>query len=390
MADRLISDGYLVAALAAADPLDPVCLEAPGVAQALTELRVSVMSPVQTRRRTRMTHRWLGTRGFPTPVAIGFAVAVLAAVVSLVGLNNPGGNTTGLSSLLTVTPAQASELDHIAARTAQQAGPGVGEWVYQRYETRFRGGLSWEGAYVGYHRVYDTQQWTGGGNDIERVRQDFTEFGFNTPEGRAAFVKYRSRLLPELTDSGPQRGVTDAATRTPLVSPYAQEAPQNFPNTASGILNHFKRLFAADKARFAKKYQAQYQSYFGVGLFNVIVALLARSTSEQQRAAAFKALAYVPNIKMLGDRKDIRGRTGLAIRQNAWSSGSVETLIVDRSSGNLLQDTVTQSDLRNRTTVIRTVYLQRAIVNSMTAVPGGHSVPYHGPEPKTADGTSGK
>ena len=166
--------------------------------------------------------------------------------------------------------------------------------------------------------------------------------------------------------------------------------PRTFPTRSAGSSTKFKRLFAANKARFAKKYQAQYQTYFGVGLFNVIVALLARSTSEQQRAAAFKALAYVPNIQMLGDRKDIRGRTGLAIRQNAWSSGSVETLIVNRDTGDLLQDTSTNWGPRNHSTVMRTVYLQRAIVNSMTTVPDGHSVPYHGPEPKPADGTSGK
>jgi hypothetical protein len=132
-----------------------------------------------------------------------------------------------------------------------------------------------------------------------------------------------------------------------------------------------------------KQFRAQLRTQLASGLFDVLVMILEQSTSERQRAAAFKALAYVRDVQTLGIRKDSRGRAGLAVRWNDWAGLSVETLIVNPSNGNLLQDTQENSrPIGDHVTVVRTVYLARAFVRSMTAAPDGRSVPYHGPEPK--------
>ncbi len=313
---------------------------------------------------------------------------------------------------MTVTPAQASELDHVAAAMAQAAGPRKGQWLYQRYETIADEGLRWQGAFIAYRLTTDTQHWIG--DRIQRWRGETTRFGFDSPRYRATYLKYRSHFLPELNDEGglPPGRVTDRAMFRPSTPTSPLYTPQEFPDTKLGILDRFKRLVTADEARLPKNWQtqvtvttknvktrgvreyvpnlrAQIKANLSSGLFGVLVIILEQSTSERQRGAAFQALAYVKDVQMLGDRKDIRGRTGLAIRLD--EGDSVETLIVNRDDGDLLEDTQENfPPTGNRVTVVRTVYLDRAIVGSMTAVPDGRSVPYRGPEPKAPTGTSSR
>lgn len=390
MSDRFISDAGLEAALAAADPLVPGSLDTPRVAQAVAELQASTFPSEGAAGRSRMPSRVVRPRRFWRPVALGFAVAVIAIVVSLAGLSGPGGHATGSSWLMTVTPAQAAELDRVAAATAQAPGPRRGQWLYQRYEMILDEGLPWRGAFIGYHLTTETQHWTGG--RVQRWRVETTQFGFDSPKDRVTYLKYRSHLLPELTaEGGPKSGrVSDRAMFRPSTPTSPLYTPQEFPDTKLGILDRFKRRVAADEARLPpSRFRAQFKAQLSSGLFGVLVIILEQSTSERQRAAAFQALAYVRDVQMLGDRKDIRGRTGLAIRLD--EGDSVETLIVNRHDGNLLQDTQENfPPTGNHVAVVRTVYLDRAIVRSMTAAPGGRSVPYHGPEPKAPTGTSSR
>jgi hypothetical protein len=389
MADQLISDEHLDAVLAASDPLSPEGFDTQAVAQALTELRSSTFAS-ETRHRPRVPGRV--RRAHPRrPLTIGLAVVVIAVAVSLVGLSGSSRHSTGSSWLMTVTPAQAAQLDHIADATAQQSAPGNGQWLYQRYETSVRGYLSWTDALVRYHRTSVTQQWTS--SRVQRFRVDETQFGFNTPKDRATFLKHRSHLLGELTDSGPLKPGSVADSASPILASTAtfppRYTPQDFPDTKLGVLTRFKQLVAAEDGRLPKsRFRAQFKAQLAGGLFGVITMILEKSVSERQRAAAFKALAYVSNVQVLGNRTDVRGRTGVAIR--VVPGNSIETLIVDPRTGSLLQDTEDDYGAGDRLTVIRTVYLQRAVVGSMTAAPDGRSVPFHGPRPKLAKGTPGK
>jgi hypothetical protein len=389
MSDRFISDAQLDAALATADPLIPGSLDAPGVAQAMRRL-VRTFPTAGAASRPFVAWRSRRVRRFWRPMALGFAVVVAAAVVPLLGLSGPGGHVGGSNWPITVTPAQASELDGVAAAASQVAGPRQGQWLYQRYETIAEEGLPWQGAFIAYRITSETQHWTG--DRVQRWRTETIHFAFDTPRDRATYLRYESHFLPEINDEGGvQSGrVTDTAEFRPSTPTSPLYTPQEFPDTKLGILNRFKRLVAADEARLPpSKFRAQFKAQLSSGLFGVLVTILQQSTSERQRAAALQALAYVRGAQMFGNRTDVRGRAGLAIR--LAGGDSVETLIVNRKNGNLLQDTQESfPPTGNHVAVVRTVYVDRAVVRSMTAAPDGGTVAYHGPEPKVPTGTSGK
>jgi hypothetical protein len=386
MSDHFVSDAHLEAALSAADPLLPGSIDTPRVAQALAELRASGF------RSDEIPHRREKTLRLPRlsrrPLTLGFAVAAVAIVVSLIGFGGSGGHATGSNWLITVTPAQASELDRVAAATAQMVGPGRGQWLYLRYEALLESGVARKGAYVAYHRTIDDQQWSAG--HVLRYRAATTQFGFDSPKDRATYLKNPTHFSG-LNVLGTKPGhVLDIAEFRPSSAITPLYTPQEFPDTKLGILNRFKQLVAADEKHLPKLFRSQLKANVASGLFGVLVLILEQSTSERQRAAALRALAYVRDVRMLGVRKDSQGRAGLAVRWNAWATGSVETLIVNPSNGNLLQVTNKTFLSSGHVSTERIVFLDRAVVRSMTAAPNGRSVPYHGPAPKSPARTSGR
>jgi hypothetical protein len=390
MSDRFLSDAQLDAALAAADPLVPGSLDSAGVARAVADLAGTV-APMGVVSGPRMASRWVGARQFWRPATLGLAVVVAATVVSLLGLGGQSGRVARSDWLVTVTPAQASELDRLAAATSQEAGPGKGQWLYQRYEMFAEEGLSWQrGAFVAFHTMTETQHWSRG--RVQRWRTVTIRFAFDTPRDRVTYLKYRSHFLPGLNDEGGVRSgrVTDTAEFRPSTSTSPLYSPQEFPDTKLGIMDRFKQLVTADEARLPpSRFRAQLKAQLSSGLFGVLLTILEQSTSQRQRAAAFRALAYVRDVQILGSRKDIRGRIGVAVRLD--EGDSVETLIVNRLDGDLLQDTQENfPPTGNHVTIFRTVYLDRAVVKSMTTALGGRTVPYHGPQPKTGTRTSSR
>jgi len=98
------------------------------------------------------------------------------------------------------------------------------------------------------------------------------------------------------------------------------------------------------------------------------------------RSTAYAALAYVPGTKVLGNQTDLLGRSGVAISFDRALAGGGETLIVDPSTGALLESDQTFKLLPDagppETIDWRTVFVKRAIVGSDTALPGGGSQPF--------------
>jgi hypothetical protein len=154
------------------------------------------------------------------------------------------------------------------------------------------------------------------------------------------------------------------------------------PERSPSSIARVKKAYAKEEAFLPKQGRAQFATQFEAGLFHAIVDILQTSTSERQRAAALEDIAYVPGVQMLGGRKDALGRTGLAISYRDLGTGEIHTIIVDRQTGDLLQATTSDPRAGDSIAVAdgatRYVYLQRAIVKSMTALPGGGSLPYHG------------
>jgi hypothetical protein len=397
MDDQLISEDDLDALLSARNPVAPAGLSTPSITRALFELREATFPRAEAPTLLRPVRGRL-VRGRPVRlrsrrlIAVGCAVAMIVIAGSLIGLNVGGsGNSSG--GLMTVTPAQAAELNRIAAATVQQRGPGKDQWLYQRYLESEGGAESFDDQNVNFRDTRSVQQWTNADN-VDRTRSLYTSFTFDTPQDRANYYgRYHSQLAGSLID-GPASPDHIADDADPSAGPNP-DAPQNLPDTSQGILSHFKKNFAKETAGVPKKYRAQFAAQYAAFFFSDIVDILQQSTSEHQRAAALKDIAYVPHVRVLGDRTDARGRAGLAIRYvDTAGLGHVNTIIVDRQTGDLLQETLSNLESGDGFTVAdsftRSVYLQRTIVKSMTALPGGGSVRYNGPPPILARGTSTK
>lgn len=388
MPDRLISDDDLGRLLGAADPIDRSGLASSEVDLLLAELRSAT---IPDRASARGTHRMpssIRRVGRWRLATAGLVAGVVAVAVTLIGFGGSGGDAGGPALSLAVTPAQAAQLNQIAAVAAQQSGPHKGQWLYQRYEIFEGSGLGWGTEWVNYRDTREVQQWTSS-NDVERSRSHYTGFHFDTPRDRATYLKYRSRFESNLTFDGPLHSghVTDDADPSTGPSPLA---PQNMPDTRRGLLTRFRQLFAADASHYPDR--KQFDKQFAVSLFDELGTILERSTSPRQRSAAFRAMAFVAGVQVLGTRKDVLGRTGLAMRF-VWheGAGDQETIIIDRRHGTVLQDTfeslTTVSHITPAEGLNRTVFFNRAIVKSMSALPGGGSIPYHGPPPTIAKGS---
>ncbi len=367
MTTQPISDGELDALMAARDPLHHVALDGPALDAVLTALGGEIRPAAG---HTRVSGRRRGRR---LVLAMG-AGLVVCAVVLVSGLSSGGGSSGGVGLPLAVSPAQAAELNGIAEQAAriQVAGPGPGQWLYERYQTSSGGGEQSGGIVINTHSTVVTQQWMGPAGQ-QRNRTVVKGFGFDTSHDRAVYEANRSRLGSiEATPGQVYDQASPPIGKTP-------GAPQNMPDTTSGIVARFHKLDKrpGDGPRF------------GADLFGEIVRILTSSTSQTQRAAALAAIKYVHGVQLPGARDDALGRRGTAIQESL--NGQVTTIIVNDRTGNLLQMSVRDTNrsatkgvnlIPTKDSTFQRTYLTRALVDSMTALPGGGTQPYHGPPVK--------
>jgi hypothetical protein len=412
MDDRVISEEELDALLAQRDPIDVERLAARSLASKLTVLREEILQkafgleganlllpsatvPVRLFPKAGATPGLLRRRRLAARFTVG---AAFAAAVSLVGINVLGSSTPTLSWLpsVAVAPAQAAELNSLASAAALVAGPGKTQWLYQRYEVSEGTGEAVGKTEVNVQDHRTVQRWTSS-RDVQRTRSVYKSFTFDSPRDRANFYGADHAQFVGDLPGAPGSGihVTDEADPSLGPSPLAA---QNMPRTKLGILHRFQVLFKRDPTGYTKEPQAQQQLQFAANFFGELALILADSTSGRQRAAALRDFAYIKGVQMRGAARDALGRPGIEIRY-VWhrGAGQVNTLIIDPKTGDLLQETSSElhasrpgaqgpgfpiADGQQRTT-----YLQRAIVNSMTALPGGGHQPYHGIAPRIAKGS---
>lgn len=387
MDDHLISEDELDARLAERNPVAFATLESEAASRVLSEVRAQVVAraqPVASGRPRRLSARRFGHWRL---VAVGLAVAVVAVIafIGSAGLDDSGTGNRAQSWPLTVSPAQAATLNRIAYAAAAQSGPAKGQWLFQRYVISEGGGDGYVNTTVNFHDSYREQQWTNPGG-ISRMRDVYTGFGFDTPRDRSNYYgPHHAQLVSAMGDGpAPGRRLTDNADPSAGSNP---DDPQNMPDTTDAILHRFKQNFRNQLRQIPRKERASYRSQFSYNLFNELALILSNSTSESQRAASLKAIAYVKGVKILGTRRDALGRKGLAMRY-VWAHGSGArfTLIIDPKTGNLLQQVSVPLRSLHGTPAAdfyqRTIYLQRAIVASMTSLPGGGTQPYHGSSPR--------
>jgi hypothetical protein len=125
------------------------------------------------------------------------------------------------------------------------------------------------------------------------------------------------------------------------------------------------------------------------GLFTLITGrLLIDSSSPPLRAALFRVLARLPDIRLLGGRRDRLGRHGVAVSIGA-TPGSASVVLIDPRTSKVLETEqvyLTRSSSGTRgalpfpagTPISYTVYRQRAIVKSDEQLPSGRKIPLSG------------
>lgn len=384
MDEQLISDDELDALLIERDPLNTSRLDAGQLKTVLARLGQDISATSHCaptpRHRPRVTHR------LSLIAAAGFAVAAATLVgVSLLG----GGSTQSLLPKLQLPAAQAAQLDRIAQATA--AGPSAGhrKWLYVKLMTTEHQGLQVMNSPVVFYSVTETvQNWSASATGPTRVRVTFSDFAFASAHARAVYQSHRAifaramaplPLAPGHTavaDARFQRGAgvspTDigdgSISKVPLSSlPTDPERLVRFlgREKLKGYHPGSKRLTAS-----LRRWQHQFViNNEALGEWDGLSQILIASTSAQQRAEAYRALTLVRFVHVAGERRDSRGRRGIAVNFKLPGSDSppTATLIIDPQTGDLLQDNSGSGSVA--------VWLARAAVDSDTALPGGGEQP---------------
>ena len=305
---------------------------------------------------------------------LGAAVAT-AGAASLVGIETLAGGVGGAGLPLAVTPAAAAQLGQVAHAAAAQAMPAAGQFQYAAVEVESTGDPSFAGASVNFAYDQTEQSWEGPiPVDESRDRTTSSGIAFAGAQDRANYLANKSAFDTEFADAFgtadpaatgmisdflyPARGLKDEGKLTPIQSEIFNGTER--PGSPQELLHDLKLYMGGQPS----------------GLWDGLITIVRDATDAQLRATAYQAFAYVPGTTLLGDRKDQLGRAGTAIQFTDHADGWTQTIVVSPTTGYLLQDESSYSRSSQGLTSQRNVYLQRAIVNSVTALPNGNSQPF--------------
>jgi hypothetical protein len=371
----MLSESELDYRLHKCNPVNRAALEDEGVLEALASVRRSVESGAHLQAPSRLTVRPVYRRRWAT---LGAATAAVA-VASLVGVETLTGGAGGSGLPLAVSPAAAAQLNKVAHAAVAEVTPGGGQLEYVAYKIETTADPSFGNASVDFTYDQTLQSWdapTITGDRRERITSDGISFA--TPQDETNYLANKSAFESEFSDSDNADFPTDNATAPGLLNDwlYPPRGPEEDGSFSSQMQ---KDVFAGTErpngpqallADLATTYGPQPGALWA-GLANV----LTNSIDAQLRATAYEALSYVPGTTVLGNRKDQLGRVGVAIQFTEYANGPTDTLIVSSSTGYLLEEDTSSTEPPEGTVLERTVYLQRGIVNSDTALPGGGSQP---------------
>jgi hypothetical protein len=298
------------------------------------------------------------------------------AVASLVGVETLTGGAASAGLPLAVSPAAAAQLSKVAHAAAGQVTPGPGQFAYLADKVESSGDPSFGNASVDYTYEETLQEWNGpmpGLAGRQRITSDGMTFA--TPQDQANYLANKSAFDGVDSDF------------------YQQFANAN--PTVAGLLDDF--VYPARAAKEEGKFSSALQkdvfagterpngphelltdlaTAYGAqpdGLWTGLSNILENSADAQLRATAYQALSYVPGTKVVGNRTDQLGRVGVAIQFTEYVNGPTDTLIVSPTTGYLLEE---DSSFPKSGGSERDIFLQRGIVDSDTALPGGGSQPF--------------
>lgn len=240
---------------------------------------------------------------------------------------------------------------------------------------------------VVFYSVTETvQEWSASAAGPTRVRVTFSDFAFASAHARSVYESRRTifaRALAPLplapghtavADATIQRGV--AVSPTDIGDGTESKVPlSSLPTDPEALVKllgreDLKGFHPGTKQRTAAQRRQQQQFIIdnqAFGEWDGLSQILIASTSAQQRAEAYRALTLVRFVRVLGERRDPRGRLGTAVSFRIPGGSPTATLIIDPQTGDLLQDNSGSGSV--------TVWLDRAAVDSDTDLPAGGKQP---------------
>jgi hypothetical protein len=388
MNGQLIPDDELDTLLNDRDPLTPGW-DAHALGPVLARLERDIQSTtgvVSAHSRQRRVSRRLATAA---------ASGILVAAAALVGVNVLAGGVT-TDSLLPGTQlpeAQAAELNKIAAVAAGGPSAGRGKWLYLKVVTTEHQGLQIGNSPALFYSVTEALQiWGAGASGPTRMRVVFTNFSFASARARSMYESHRSTWtralaefpLPPKHETAASAVFQHDATLSPteIGNGTSSKVPlSSLPSNPEALVSvlgraHMKSLGPGSKdnaglRRFISENQA-------LGDWIALSQILVTSTSARQRAEAYRALTLVPYVRVVGNRRDSRGRLGTEVSFHLPGAASpTRSLIIDPRSGDLLQESTGSGST--------TVWIGRALVKSDTDLPKGGKQPL----PRLGSGSRG-
>lgn len=383
MDTEMLSESELDDRLDKSNPVHRAALENDAVRVALASVRRSVESRASLEPLSRSVRRSRYRRGW---VLAGVATA-LVAVVTLVGVQALTGGNRNSGLPLAVPSAAAAQLKQVARAAAGQSTPAAGEWEYLAVKMEATQTISAAGARITYTDSETTQSWTAA-DGVERQRISGRRFSFLTPQDKAAYLAHKAAFDAYLLGFGPAStgDIQDQMFPSPHKRTPAWETSP--PSDPHALLNE---LWSEELTAYPEEATRPRVNGLPVTLnalrsdvsWGDLSQVLLSSTSAKLRSRAYAALAYVSGTKVLGHQTDQLGRPGIAIsRASDDKRRNNQTLIVSPSTGDLLEQDGTVTSPRvvhgvpAAALTSQEIFLQRSIVNSDTALPGGGSQPF--------------
>jgi hypothetical protein len=334
-------------------------------------------APQRSPRRARVSRRW---------ITVAAATAAVAAA-SLVGVETLGGGSGTAGLPFAVPPAAAAQLDHMARAVARGAAPGSGQWEYIGTKVENTATAKIGKSTIAFFFTDSTQTWNAT-DGATRFREVGDSFSFASPKDRATYQAHKSRFaLLHLGSGLTATGVIQdreyprpSSVSNIDVRPMWETRPPNTPKELNAKLwRLYLKSFPKQNIKVWRQEVRHLESQRGLVLWTELVTFLS-APSDKWRALAYRALAYVPDVHVLGTRADRLGRSGIGISYTG-QTGYRQLLIASARTGDLLEKDVTASPPGRGSGLIesitsRTLYLSRAIVGSSTSLPGGSTQPF--------------
>ncbi len=379
MDTELISEDELDYRLHKCDPVNRAAVGSETFRAAVADMQRNIESSAQKEAPSKSAGRPVYRRRWVTLGATTAAVAV----ASLVGVETLTGNGAGAGLPLAVPPAAAAQLNEVARTAAAQPTPSAGQWEYLAVKNEVTATFSAGSARVAYTATQTQQSWTAPTrNDTYgpgRGRNTNDSFSFLTPQDRATYRAHKSAFdadgLGETMTPGVVQDQMSSGDGGQL--PVWETSPTSDPQT---LLTEIWHQYVSEASSGPGAITGNLAAQWSGALWKELNLLFLNSTSAQLRSTGYAALAYVPGVKVLGDQKDQLGRSGIALSYNEPGNTSIQTLIVSPSTGNALEEDLTfksaHDGLPAGTVWQRLIFLQRAVVDSDTSLPGGGNEPF--------------